>query len=277
MRIKVLLLDMDGTTLEPNQVTISQRNMEAIKKAAVKGIHVVPCTGRVLDMYPPQIQQMEEIRYCVTGHGARAVDRALGRTLYENLISPVDSARICHVFEGQRIYAEIAAQNTIFTEKAVDDRLDEMPVPAHHVWYMVEQHCQIPVKAPGDYLLAHGIGIEKINIYGIPEPLQKPIYDGINALNCVKHTREGVKPDLEFACKTLDKEQAVTAILREIGAGLEECMILGDSSSDADMIRKVGLGIAMGNAPDWIKAEAKDVAPRYDEDGVAVMIEKYLL
>ena len=44
-------------------------------------------------------------------------------------------------------------------------------------------------------------------------------------------------------------------------------MILGDSSSDADMIRKVGLGIAMGNAPDWIKAEAKDVAPRYDEDG----------
>ena len=138
MRIKVLLLDMDGTTLEPNQVTISQRNMEAIKKAAVKGIHVVPCTGRVLDMYPPQIQQMGgDSLLCNRAWGKRAVDRALGRTLYENLISPVDSARICHVFEGQGIYAEIAAQNTIFTEKAVDDRLDEMPVPPHHVWYMV--------------------------------------------------------------------------------------------------------------------------------------------
>ena len=55
MSIKVLLLDMDGTTLEKNQVTISKRNMEAIGRAIEKGIHVIPCTGRVLDMYPPQL------------------------------------------------------------------------------------------------------------------------------------------------------------------------------------------------------------------------------
>ncbi len=72
MSIKVLLLDMDGTTLEKNQVTISKRNMEAIGRAIEKGIHVIPCTGRVLDMYPPQLLKMEGIRYCVTGHGARA-------------------------------------------------------------------------------------------------------------------------------------------------------------------------------------------------------------
>lgn len=51
MRIKVLLLDMDGTTLEPNQVTISEKNRNAIARAVEKGIHVIPCTGRVLDMY----------------------------------------------------------------------------------------------------------------------------------------------------------------------------------------------------------------------------------
>lgn len=277
MNIKVLLLDLDGTTLEKNQVTISKRNMEAIGRAIEKGIHVIPCTGRVLDMYPPQLLKMKEIRYCVTGHGARAVDRMEGRSIYQNLISPVNAARICRIFEGHGIYAEIAAQNTIYIEKAVDDHLSEMPVPPHHVWYMVDEHCQTAVEKPSEYLFDHGIGIEKINIYGIPEPLQQKIYNEITASGCIKHTREGAGPDLEFASLTLDKEQAVAAILKEIGVSLSECMIMGDSSSDYDMIQKVGLGIAMGNAPDWVKAAAKDVAPRYDEDGVAVMIEKYLL
>ena len=277
MSIKVLLLDMDGTTLEKNQVTISQRNMNAIEKAIDKGIQVVPCTGRVLDMYPPQLFQMSGIRYCVTGHGARAVDRAEGRTIYQNLISPADAARVCQIFEELGVYAEIAAQNTIYIEKAVDDRLDEMPVPAHHVWYMKDQHCQIAVEKPSRYLFDHCIGVEKVNIYGLPKPLQQLIYDQVTATGCIKHTREGAGPDLEFSCKTLDKAQAVDAILKEVGASLDECMIMGDSSSDYDMIQEVGLGIAMGNAPDWIKAVAKDVAPRYDEDGVAAMIEKYLL
>ena len=93
----------------------------------------------------------------------------------------------------------------------------------------------------------------------------------------MKHTREGVGKDLEFASRTLDKAAAVSAILQELGVTLEECMIMGDSISDYDMICKVGLGIAMGNAPEWIRKAAKDVAPRYDEDGVAAMIEKYLL
>lgn len=277
MKIKVLLLDMDGTTLQADKVTVSDRNMKAIRSAVENGVEVVPCTGRVLDMYPPQILDMKEIRYCVTGHGARAFDRVTGRTLYQNLISPVDSQKICAMFEGRGIYAEIAAQNTIYIEKAVDDCLGEYPVPAHHAWYMKDRHCQIAVECPGRYLLEHGIGIEKVNIYGMPEAVQEKVYNDITATGCVRHTREGVSPDLEFACLTLDKAKAVEAVLKEVGASLEECMILGDSSSDLDMIRKVGLGIAMGNAPDWIKAQADDVAPSYDQDGVAAMIEKYLL
>lgn len=277
MSVKVLLLDMDGTTLENNQVTVSERNMKAITSAIEKGIYVIPCTGRVLDMYPPQLLAMEGIRYCVTSHGARAVDRSQGRTIHANLLSPLEAARICRIFEGQGIYAEIAAQNTIYIEKAVDDRLEKMPVPRHHLWYMKEEHCQIPVKTPSEYLLSHGIGVEKFNLYGIPENLQEKLYKEITETGCIKHTREGAGPDLEFSSLTLDKEAAVVAILRELNVSLDECMIMGDSSSDYHMIQKVGLGIAMGNAPDWIKEVADDIAPRNDEDGVAVMIEKYLL
>jgi len=277
MEIKVLFLDLDGTTLMNDQVHISERNMEAIQKAIDKGIQVVPCTGRVLDMFPPQIIGMEGIRFCITGHGARVVDRCTGLSLYENLISPADSLKICRIIEGRGIYAEIAAQNTIFLERVIDDNLDEMPVPAHHIWYIKNKHCQLSVDSPGEYLFLHGIGIEKVNIYGIPESLQESVYRQLTDTGCIKHTRDGGKPDLEFGSRTVDKEQAAAAVRKELGVSLKECMIIGDSSSDLAMIKKVGFGVAMGNAPDSIKAQAKIVAPRNDEDGVAVIIESYLL
>ena len=43
------------------------------------------------------------------------------------------------------------------------------------------------------------------------------------------------------------------------------------------LIRAAGLGVAMGNAPDRIKAEADYVTADCDHDGVAEVIEKYLL
>lgn len=277
MEIKVLFLDLDGTVLTNDQVHISERNRKAMQKAMDRGLQIVPCTGRVLDMFPPQLMDMKGIRYCITGHGARSFDRYTGRTLYKNLIDPADSLKICRIIEGKGIYAEIAAQNTIFLERAVDEKLDEMPVPKHHVWYIRDGHCQLAVNSPGEYLFSHGIGIEKVNIYGIPESMQESLYNQLTDTGCIKHTREGVKTDLEFSSRTLDKEKAAAAVLNDLGASLEECMIIGDSGSDLAMIKRVGFGVAMGNAPDFVKAHAKAVAPSNDKDGVASIIEEYLL
>ena len=57
----------------------------------------------------------------------------------------------------------------------------------------------------------------------------------------------------------------------------EETMALGDSSSDEAILRKSALGVAMGNAPEKIKACANDVTGLNTEDGVALALEKYLL
>lgn len=55
MRIRAVLMDMDGTLLGNSQVAVSVRNMEALRRAIEKGVHVLPCTGRVYDMLPPQL------------------------------------------------------------------------------------------------------------------------------------------------------------------------------------------------------------------------------
>jgi hypothetical protein len=51
--------------------------------------------------------------------------------------------------------------------------------------------------------------------------------------------------------------------------------VLGDSTLDAPSISKAAVGVAMGNSPSWVKEVADYVSPPFDENGVAVAIEKY--
>ena len=56
-----------------------------------------------------------------------------------------------------------------------------------------------------------------------------------------------------------------------------QVIAIGDSGNDVAMLRRAGFGVAMGNAPDFVKAEADAFTDRYDDDGAAKAIERYLL
>ena len=43
------------------------------------------------------------------------------------------------------------------------------------------------------------------------------------------------------------------------------------------MIEYAGLGVAMGNSPDYLKAVAEYVTHSNDEDGVRYVLEKFIL
>ena len=276
MKIRAVLLDMDGTLLGKSQVAVSVRNMTALQKAMDKGVQIIPCTGRVFDMLPPQLLTQQGLRYFVTCHGARAYDRETGLSLYEDTIPAEESAALMRMLEGRGLYNEIAANATIYFEKAVTMPFDMACVPEHHIWY-VRDNCYTAVEKPSEYFLQHNVCVEKMNIYGIPQSMQQQIYDDLNATGFIRHTRPGAGANLEFSHHTLNKLSATDAILSKLGISYEETLAIGDSSSDLEIIRACGVGIAMGNAPDSIKAEADDVTASNIEDGVALAFEKYLL
>lgn len=58
---------------------------------------------------------------------------------------------------------------------------------------------------------------------------------------------------------------------------MEQIMAIGDSENDAEMLRAVGLGVAMGNAYPSVKALADAVTDDNESDGVAKAIRNYLL
>ena len=54
-------------------------------------------------------------------------------------------------------------------------------------------------------------------------------------------------------------------------------MAFGDGGNDISMLRHVGIGVAMGNARDEVKAAADYVTASVDEDGVAKALRKFIL
>ena len=61
------------------------------------------------------------------------------------------------------------------------------------------------------------------------------------------------------------------------GISMENVMTLGDYDNDMPMIKAAGLGVAMGNALEKVKAAADYVTDTNDNDGVGKAIEKFVL
>ena len=61
------------------------------------------------------------------------------------------------------------------------------------------------------------------------------------------------------------------------GIRMEEVMTLGDYFNDVPMLKAAGLGVAMGNSHEDVKACADYVTDTNENDGVARAIERFVL
>jgi 5-amino-6-(5-phospho-D-ribitylamino)uracil phosphatase len=79
---------------------------------------------------------------------------------------------------------------------------------------------------------------------------------------------------LEAGCS---KASGVRTLAAHCGIALEHVMAIGDSYNDLEMIRIAGWGVAMGQAPEPVKATANAITTTNQADGVALAIERYAL
>jgi Cof subfamily protein (haloacid dehalogenase superfamily) len=83
---------------------------------------------------------------------------------------------------------------------------------------------------------------------------------------------------LEVDHPAVNKRLAVSYLAEEImRLRPENVMAVGDDFSDIEMLRYAGIGVAMGNAPEEVKASADWVTTTVEKDGVARAIEKWIL
>ncbi|MDU4451843.1 MAG: Cof-type HAD-IIB family hydrolase [Haemophilus parainfluenzae] len=79
---------------------------------------------------------------------------------------------------------------------------------------------------------------------------------------------------LEVMHKSATKGNAVRFLEDYFHVKMEECVAFGDNFNDLDMLESVGLGVAMGNAPDEIKQAANRVTTSHNDDGIALILNE---
>ena len=81
---------------------------------------------------------------------------------------------------------------------------------------------------------------------------------------------------LEVIPKVINKGQGIRDICKVLGLSTEEVISFGDAANDIPMLREAGMGVAMGNAAEPVKAAANMVTLSNNEDGIAAALEKLL-
>jgi HAD superfamily hydrolase (TIGR01484 family) len=80
---------------------------------------------------------------------------------------------------------------------------------------------------------------------------------------------------VECSVRGVTKAHGLAQAAAHLGVTAEEVLAFGDMPNDLEMLRWAGHGVAMGNAHPELHAAADEVTARHDEDGVAVVLERW--
>ena len=272
--IKLIALDLDGTLYREDK-TISDRNMEALKAAADKGIYVVPTTGRVFKRLSGELYRIPALRYIIMTNGASIIDLSTGSYLYYDLMPMKKVRQLLEEFEQFDLMPEASVEGRVIVEEqfASPEKLLEYGIPEGYLEAVLESN--VPVSSLKEYFRKDR-RVEKINImFRTLEERQraKDYFDRDPELKVTS----SLKYNLEINTATANKGAGLDFLAKNLGLTRENVMACGDGLNYLDMIRYAGLGVAMANGLDIVQEQADYITLTNEEDGVAAAIEKFCL
>lgn len=121
-------------------------------------------------------------------------------------------------------------------------------------------------------------GIHKLMCMGESEQLDSLI-KSLGIYKDQVHLYRSKDTYVEITPKNIDKAKALQLLLnQEFDFGMEAVIAFGDNHNDDELIKRVGLGIAVGNATETLKSLADYVSAYTNkEDAVAKAINKFLI
>ena len=102
----------------------------------------------------------------------------------------------------------------------------------------------------------------------------KPLTNIANLIKPLSTTTFSKPNYLEIIPIGVNKANALATVAQSLGVELSQSAAIGDGLNDLELLREVGLGIAMGNASETVKSAAKWVTGTNDEEGVAQAIQR---
>lgn len=278
MSIKVIMMDVDGT-LTNSQKKISPKTKEALLKAQKAGAILILASGRPtsgLRDFEQELQMDKNHGLLVCYNGSKVVDCETNEVLFNQAMSVSEGKAVLeHMKKFDRVRPMIDKGEYMYVNNVYDNMITLNGKPFNVMEYESRggkyKLCEVDDLAEFlDY------EINKILTFGDPEYLQDNYkemmapFDG--KLSCM-FTGPFY---FEFTAMGIDKAKALDAVLKPLGYTQDEMIAFGDGQNDASMVNYAGIGVAMANAVDELKAIAQDVTLSNDEDGIAESLYKYM-
>lgn len=272
-KIKLIALDLDATLLD-SQKRVSQRNLEALERARQLGILMVPVTGRPAQGLPQAVLDLPGLRYAVTSNGATVRDLAEDRYLLEKHLTPEKSLTILEACREFPMIRECFREGVGYLTREDYDILMAR-YAGTPMWEYVLDTRQVLPGTIEDFLREDDRLVEELFFLTDSPETKESLRTHLSSLPDIAFA-DPFPNDLEVMAGGIDKGEAFLWLLDYLGIDPQETLAMGDGGSDIPLLKAAGIGIAMDNALDYVKAAADHVTASCDEDGVALALEKYI-
>jgi Cof subfamily protein (haloacid dehalogenase superfamily) len=266
-RYRLIAMDLDGT-LNNDQKVITPKTREALMTAQKQGVRLALASARPS---PGLYKERDILRMQVYGgilmsyNGGRIVDAATGKVLFETAMDLAQTQAVLRFLETLPVTPILDDGRQFYvTDKA-----------AFKVDYECRNNNMIATEVGN---LADFLNFSPIKILMSVQPeqlkdVQRQIADFLPEDLTVVQTAPFY---LEVIPKRINKGQGIRDICRTLGLKAEDVIAFGDAENDIPMLQAAGMGVAMGNATQAVKANADYVTLTNNEDGIAAALEALL-
>ena len=250
----LLFFDIDGTIFD-DQRRLPVGVKPAMEAARRNGHRIIINTGRTLCNMDHRLDDFP-LDGWIMGCGTRLIWR--GETLRSMEYDPEASLRLVKAFREMEMPVVYECDTAMY----FDPENSGHPSVAHfRDWAEKRGICRDIAEHDPEFRAVKMFGFAKRS--RIAE-MKKATAEAGMPYTAINRWPEG----WEIVPRGYSKGKGIDLLRKKLGVGKDACFAFGDSRNDLTMLRHAGHSIAMGNAPDDVKAACTWVTDRPEDDGI---------
>ena len=263
----VLVSDVDGTLLSSSgrPSNLLETTLEEYMR---RGGHVVLATGKIFGAIADVCRRLSCTDPQITVNGAVLVKPQTGDRRIMSRVQLDDLARLETILARDRIPYVYYESDAIFYRRGYLDEVYMDILRGFGEDYLYAT----PPEGPEDRSEVVKV-LSFVRNGDLERTLRRRVAGACPSLSVTRTTVHY----LEYMDRATSKLAALRCVLAELGYTLADTIAFGDEENDLDIVREAGLGIAVANATERVRAAADYITASNESDGVAQFVERFLL
>lgn len=275
MEIRLIATDMDGTFLDDDK-NIPEENLKALAECAARGIEIVPATGRSLVGVPETIKNLPGVRYAIVANGAVVADLKENAVISACRMEPELAVKVMEMAKASpdEIMYDVYMEGTGYTTAEFYGNIRHFVKTEGLVALVKRTRKVVPDNIA--YIREKNVPVDKINMFFTNQDARERMRRALKDVPGIL-VSSSLPANLEINAAGADKGSALLRLASHLGLKREMTMGFGDGENDISMMASAGIGVAMKNGEESVKAAADYVTLTNNEAGVAAAIRHFAL